>query len=120
MYANAEWPLGFPYIFKVDVRVSCRIHEKPFLEKWISNLRAILPFNDKFVLQHDQIPFSWFVAQESLELSAKSIKEVPIPDLDLLIREKTHPFQTRDDASRLLLARELAGRFYARDEGTLK
>lgn len=84
----------------------------------VMNLPAVFPLNMKFMLQHDKVSLPLIVHQQRLELSTQGVQEISIPGHYCVAGEKTDPFQARNDATRLLFARKLAGSLDAGNEAT--
>ena len=118
--AIAEWPIGFPYISRVEVRISYNeISPASSIRKSrIMNLPAVFPLNMKFMLQHDKVSLPLIVHQQRLELSTQGVQEISIPGHYCVAGEKTDPFQARNDATRLFFARKLVSSLDAGDEAT--
>jgi hypothetical protein len=76
----------------------------------------ILPFNDKLVLQHDQVAFSRLILHQPFHAGAQSVKEVSSPGLYLLSRKEPDPSEPRNDSACFKFIGEFDQLLDARDE----
>ena len=79
---------------------------------------SVLPLNDEFVLQQDEVTLGGSVLPELLELRTEGVEEVTGADADRFLGEHADPAQAGDDTCALSRRGEFAYCIDAGDEGT--
>lgn len=76
---------------------------------------AVGPLDDKFVLEHDEVPLTILVLHQALQSATEGVQQVAVADLHLVVGEESDPSETRDDADVLWRTWLVGGREEGKD-----
>lgn len=77
---------------------------------------SVLPFNNKFVLQHDKIALSHLIFHQTLQARAQRVKKVSGPRLHFFRRKEPDPSESGNDPAGFKFIGELGHFLDACDE----